>query len=45
MQIGLELEEIQVAPGSLDSIMNRATRLAAYRTWEPAAALKIDVEI
>jgi hypothetical protein len=37
MDIGFELKEVQVSPGSFDSIMHAAARLAALCTWKFAA--------
>jgi hypothetical protein len=45
MQVCLELEEIQVTPGSLNCIMNMAIRFTAYWTGEFAGDLKIDVKV
>jgi len=41
MDISLELEEIQVSPGSIDCIMNIATLSAAFWTGKFAAWLEI----
>jgi hypothetical protein len=45
MYVGLELEEIHMAPGSLNSVMDMATRSAAYGAWELAATLEIDMKV
>jgi hypothetical protein len=45
MDIGLELEEVQVSPGPLDCIMNIATLFAAFWTGKFAAWLEIYVNI
>jgi hypothetical protein len=45
MDIGLELEEVQVSPGSIDCIMNSATLFAAFWTGKLAAGLEIYVNI
>ena len=45
MQVGFELEEVQVSPRSLDCIMNVTSRLAAYRARKLASRLKIDVQV
>jgi hypothetical protein len=45
MQVGFELEEIQVTPSSIDCIMNMTLRIAAFWAREPAATLKINVEV
>jgi hypothetical protein len=45
MQVGFELEEIQVTPSSIDCIMNMTFRIAAYWAKEPATTLKINAEV
>ena len=45
MDISLELEEIQVSPGSIDCIMNIATLFPAFWTSKFAACLEIYVNI
>jgi hypothetical protein len=45
MQVSFELEEVQVTPRSLDSIMNVTSRLAAYRARELDSCIKIDMQV
>ncbi len=45
MNIGLELEEVQVSPGPLDCIMNIATLFVAFWTGKSAACLEIYMNI
>jgi hypothetical protein len=45
MDIGFELKEVQVVPGSLDSIMHTALCFAALRARKFAACFKIHVDI
>lgn len=45
MDIGFELEEVQVTPGPFDCIMNIATLFAAFRTGKFTARFEIYVDI
>jgi hypothetical protein len=45
VQVGFELEEVQVTPRSLDSIMSMTSGLAAHRAKELASYLKIDMQV
>jgi hypothetical protein len=45
MYIGLKLKEVQVTPGSFDSIMHAAAWFAAFRTRKFTAGFKIHVDI
>ena len=45
MDIGFKLKEVQMAPGSFDSIMHAATWIAAFRTRKFAAWFEINMDI
>jgi hypothetical protein len=45
VDIGLKLKEVQMTPGSFDSIMHIAVWFAAFRTSEFTAGSKINVDI
>src|SRR5215468_4122103 len=45
MQKGLVLEEIELAPGLLDGVVNRAVGLTAIRALKAATNLEIDLDV
>lgn len=45
MQVSFKLKEVQMAPRSLDCIMNIASRIAADGTRELASYLKINMKV
>ena len=45
MDIGFELKEVQMSPGSFYSIMHAAAWFAAFRTRKFAACFEINMDI
>jgi len=45
MKIGLKLKEVQVSPGSINSIVNLASCITALRTRKFASSFEIYVDV
>ena len=45
MKVSLELEEVQMTPSPIDSIVNIASRVTALRTWEFTTPFEIYVDV